>query len=420
MLRSLFGYALILACSSIFGRGSDWRDKNSWRPAAYGILFQVVLISVLMNFPICISGIERVASGIMKLKDATVEGTKFVFGYLGGDELPFDVLDGRSPFVFALQALPTVILVGALSAILTYLKILPVIAKVIGRAFKAVFNVDEAVGIVTAAKIFVGQIEAPLLVKHKLASFREKDIFIILALAFATTSASVMPIYAGALEGVCHGAMKHILTSSVVSVISVHIVCSLMMRGGSTGNGGLVSDHEHDAPYSSFMGAMSKGLSDGAFVWWCIVGSLIGTVALIAFTNYLLALFPDVGGQSITLQRIFGVCMYPFAWLLDVSSRDTMSVSQILGAKTAVNELVAFFDLAKSGVEPKSIVKTIYAINNFGNFACIGITVGGISAIAPSQKCISSLAWKAFFAGLLATGLTAMIMSAFLDFLEIV
>ncbi|MDR1333498.1 MAG: hypothetical protein LBJ69_03815, partial [Holosporales bacterium] len=152
------------------------------------------------------------------------------------------------------------------------------------------------------------------------------------------------------------------------------------------------------------------------FVWWCIVGSLIGTVALIALTNYILGALPDIGGQQITLQRILGVFMYPFAWLLDIVPSDITAISQILGTKTAINELVAFFDLAKAGVDPMSVTKAIYAINNFGNFACIGITVGGISALAPSQKCIAPLAWKAFLAGLLATGLTSMIMSVFLDF----
>jgi CNT family concentrative nucleoside transporter len=386
----------------------------------YGIIFQIVLIFVLMKFPICISGVEYIAGGIMKLKDATLEGTKFVFGYIGGDVLPFDVADGRSPFVFAFQALPTVIITGALAAILTYLKIFPIIAKAIGYAFKKVFRVNETVGIITAAKIFVGQIEAPLLVKHRLPSLRENDMFIILALAFATTSAATMPIYAGALDGICQDAMKHILMSSVVSVISVHIICPLMMHGNGTDDIKTAVDHEPELPYSSFMGAMSKGISDGAFVWWCIVGSLVGTVALIALINYLLGLFPDVGGESITLQKIFGVCMYPFAWLLDVAPKDVMSVSQVLGTKTAVNELVAFFDLAKANLDSGSATKAIYALNNYGNFACIGITIGGISALVPSQKCIASLAWKAFWAGLLATGLTAMIMSVFLDCLELV
>ncbi|MDR2458485.1 MAG: hypothetical protein LBD43_00080 [Holosporales bacterium] len=411
----------MLGCAFLIGGCTAWRNRGCWRPVIYGILFQVALIFVLMKFPICISGIEYLANGIMKLKDATLEGTKFVFGYIGGDMLPFDILDGRSPFVFAFQALPTVILTGALAAILTYLKVFPIIAKVMGYAFKKVFGVNETVGIITAAKIFVGQVEAPLLVKHRLPFLRENDIFIILALAFATTSVATMPIYAGALDGICQDAMKHVLVSSVVSVISVHIICPLMMQSGRVDDDiGTASSQESTLPYSSFMGAMSKGVSDGAFVWWCIVGSLIGAVALIALTNYLLGLFPDVGGEPITLQRIFGICMYPFAWLLDVASKDVMSVSQILGTKTAVNELVAFFDLAKAGLDSGSVTKAIYALNNFGNFACIGITIGGISALAPSQKCISALACKAFWAGLLATGLTAMIMSVFLDCLELV
>ncbi|MDR1333184.1 MAG: hypothetical protein LBJ69_02150, partial [Holosporales bacterium] len=243
MLRSLLGYFVILAGAFAVGGRAGWRSRDLWRPVVYGIAFQALIVFVIMNFPVCIAGIEHVANGIMKLQEATLEGTKFVFGYIGGDVLPFDMKGGvNPPFVFAFQALPTVIIVGALAAILTYLKILPFLARVIGYVFKAVFRVDESVGIVTAAKIFVGQIEAPLLIKHKLPSLRTKDIFIILALAFATTSASVMPIYAGAISSICPDAMKHILMSSVVSVISVHIICSLMMRDDGTGSDAHLAD----------------------------------------------------------------------------------------------------------------------------------------------------------------------------------
>lgn len=367
-----------------------------------------------MNLPACISVIEYVANGVMKLKDATIEGTKFVFGYVGGGDLPFELKENGSPFVFAFQVLPTVILVGTLSAILTYFKILPFLAKIIGFVFKFVFKIKSSIGMVAAAKIFVGQLEAPLLIKHKLQSLPKSDIFIILTLAFATTSAAVMPIYASALEGVCPNAMKHIIISTVLSVISVLIVSAIVMPSDKSEiEVSNLDGIKEKSQYGSFMGAMSKGLSDGLFVWWCIVGSLIGMIALITFSNYIFALLPDYAGAPITLQRIFGLFMYPFAWLMGIQSQDLTAVAQILGTKIALNETIAFFDLAKANISTESVMKTIYAINNFGNFACIGITVGGLSALAPGQKSITELAGKAFVAGFLATGLTATLMSVF-------
>ena len=414
MLRSIIGYFLFLIATLWLCEDKDIKLSRNWKPVIYGIIFQFGVMFLMTNLPAFISGIEYVARGFMRLKDATLEGTKFVFGYIGGGELPFDLTEGKMPFVFAFQVLPTVILVSGLSAILTYFKILSVLSKIIGSVFRFIFKIKDSIGMVAAAKIFVGQLEAPLLIKHKLQYLPKSDIFIILSLAFATTSCAVMPIYASVLDGICLNPMKHIIISTVLSVISVLIVCSIAMPEDKL-EINYQDDKSEENPYNSFMGAMSKGLSDGAFVWWSIVGSLIGTIALITLANYLLALLPDYLGSPITLQRIFGFFMYPFAWLMGIESADLSAVSQILGTKMALNETIAFFDLAKANISQESVVKTIYAINNFGNFSCIGITVAGLTALAPNQKSIVTLAGKAFVAGFLASGLTATLISVFLS-----
>lgn len=417
MLRPIVGYFLFLIAALWLCEEKDIKLSRNWKPVLFGILFQVLVVFAFTNSPGCVSFIECAARGVMKLKDATIEGTKFCFGYIGGGDLPFDLKDGSTGFVFAFQVLPTVILVSSLSAALTYLRIFPFLAKSVGYIFKLVFGVKSYIGMVAAAKIFVGQLEAPLLIKHKLPSLPKSEIFIILALAFATTSAAVMPIYASVLSPVCPDAMKHIIISSVLGVISVLIVAAIAMPPESDGIDGSNIECIADEPsHGSLMGAISKGLTDGLFVWWCIVGSLIGMIALIALANYILALLPDYAGSPITLQRIFGVFMYPFAWLMDIPDQDLTAVSQIIGTKMAVNETVAFFDLAKSAVSSESVVKTIYAINNFGNFSCIGITVGGLSAMAPGKRSITELVGKAFFGGFLATGLGAMLMGIFFAF----
>lgn len=417
MLRPIVGYFLFLIAALWLCEEKDIKLSRNWKPVLFGILFQVLVVFAFTNSPGCVSFIECAARGVMKLKDATIEGTKFCFGYIGGGDLPFDLKEGSTGFVFAFQVLPTVILVSALSAALTYLRIFPFLAKSVGYIFKLVFGVKSYIGMVAAAKIFVGQLEAPLLIKHKLPSLPKSEIFIILALAFATTSAAVMPIYASVLSPVCPDAMNHIIISSVLGVISVLIVAAIAMPPESDGIDGSNIECIADEPsHGSLMGAISKGLTDGLFVWWCIVGSLIGMIALIALANYILALLPDYAGSPITLQRIFGVFMYPFAWLMDIPDQDLTAVSQIIGTKMAVNETVAFFDLAKSAVSSESVVKTIYAINNFGNFSCIGITVGGLSSMAPGKRSITELVGKAFFGGFLATGLGATLMGIFFAF----
>ena len=412
MAQAFLGYVLFLFIAFLLRGKQGVGASRNYKIILYGILFQIVLMFAMTHLPMLVSALESVARGVMKLQSATLEGTKSVFGYLGGDTAPFEMKDGGNTFVLAFQALPTVILVAALSAVLTYLKVLPFLSKIVGYVFKAVFNVSESIGMVAAARIFIGQLEAPLLVKQNLPYLSRSEMFTVLALAFATSSAAVTPVYAACIHDFCPNAMQHIIMSSVLNVISVLILTSVVMKNEST-----LMEHKAqnaEKPYSSFMGAMSKGLGDGMYIWWCIVGSLVGMIALITFFNYILELLPDFGSEPITLQRICGLIMYPFAWLIGIEAKDVFAVSQILGTKLVLNELVAFFDLAKSGISEMSMIKTIYAINNFGNFACIGITVGGMMALVPSQKSITELAGKAFVVSLLATGLSATLASLML------
>jgi len=411
MVRSIAGYFVFLIASIFLIEKSNIKLNRNWKPVLFGILLQITVAFALTNIPACISAIEWVARGVMKLKDATIEGTKFCFGYIGGGDLPFDVKGNSNTFIFAFQVLPTIILVSTLAATLRYLRILPIISNILGYVFRLVFKVKSYIGMVAVAKIFVGQLDAPLLIKNKLNTLPKSEMFIVLALSFATASAAVMPIYSSVIESVCPDALKHIIISSVLGVISTLIVASIAMpsEDGDASNMSIKEKSEH----TGFMDAVTKGLTDGFTVWWCVVGSLIGTVALIALINYILDLLPNCTGEPITLQRIFGIFMYPYAWLMGIPSQDITAVSQIIGTRLAVNETIAFFDLAKATISSESVVKTIYAINNFGNFSAIGITVAGLAAMAPGHQHISSIIWKAFIAGFLATGLTATIAGMF-------
>jgi CNT family concentrative nucleoside transporter len=392
MFRPIVGYLVLLVIAFLLGGFDSIKRRRDWKVIGLGIILQIAIVFAMINSTPVVSFFEWIAQGVMHLRDATIEGTKFVFGYVGGDVAPFQVIEGGSTFVLGFQALPTVILFGTLAAVLTYLNVLPVLAKIVGYVFRKVFKINESVGMIAAARIFIGQLEAPLLIKHKLSALSKSDVFIILVLAFSTASAAITPICASAVEAICPDAMKHIIMSSVVSVISALIVCAVMGPIWDTEDSAAPSDEvvaaDSSKPYSSFMGALSRGLSDGCFVWWCIVGSMIGMVALIAFVNQILALFSGGNGHPLTLQGIFGFIMYPFAWIIGVRDADLSAISQILGTKLAVNEIVAYFDLAKCEVARDSVVKVIYAITNFGNFSCIGVTVGGMAALVPSQKCI--------------------------------
>lgn len=411
IIRPLMGYCLFLGLAYILSNRKELLLKKQWKYVVFGIILQVCLVFAMTNIHLIINGIETMASGVMKLRDATIDGTKFVFGYVGGGDLPFELKEGASSFVFAFQAFPTIILVSVLTAILTYLNIIPYLSKAIGPLFKKVFGVSNSLGVVASAKIFLGQFEAPMLVKADLPTVSKSEMFTIMSFAFSTASASLMPVYATAISSICPNAMTHIIMSSVIGVISTLIICKIMMPEEYIEL--QPNSSKKEDLYPDFMTAVSKGTSDGAFVWWAVIGTLIGIVALIALINYILGSFPNIFGEPLTLQRIFGAIMYPFAWILGISDSDIFKVSQIIGLKFVVNETVAFFDIVKTGMSQESVVSTIYAITNFGNFACIGMTMGGLSALCPSRKDIPSLGFISFIAGTLATGLTATLMRLF-------
>ena len=378
--------------------------RSIWKIILFGILFQIALVILFTKNQTAISVIESISSFMSKLKDATLEGTKFVFGYLSSEELPFVVKPNSSIFIFAFQTLPTIILVSVLSAILNYTKILPFISKLIGIIIGYIFKLRKSISMVTVAKIFLGQIEAPLLIKPELNYLKRFDMFLIMSLAFSTTSAAVMPMYSDVLKSVCPNAMNHLIISSVLNVISTIIICYVQKP---------VEDRTPEInnlpnkTYNNIFDAISKGLADGASAWWGIVGSLIGMVALVAFINYILSTL-----APITLQQITSVFMYPIAWLLGINNSDISQFAQLLGTKMVVNETVAFFDLASMHLSQESVIKAIYILNNFGNFACIGITVVGLQSLSNNSN-ITQLAGKAFFSGFIATIFTTALIGIF-------
>ena len=415
MIRAIAGYFVFLVASIFLAEKSSIKLNRNWKPVLFGILLQIMVAFALTNIPACISAIEWVARGVMKLKDATIEGTKFCFGYIGGGDLPFNVKENGKTFIFAFQALPSIILVSVLSAILMYFKILPFLSKVVGGVLKFVFNIKLYIGMFAITRIFIGPQENLFLIKNKLNNLTKSETFTILSLAFVTSSAGNMPVIANILSEVCPDALKHVITASILNIISVLILSRVAVPTEDS----IVDerfDISEERKHTNLMGVISQGLSDGLNTWWRVVGSLIGVIALIYIINYTLALLPDyLSGGAITLQKLFGLVMYPFTWLMGIDAQNLYKVAQIIGTKIAVNETVAFSDLAKSSISQVDITKSIYAICNFGNFSTLGATISSMVALAPKNTWTSKVIGRAFICGFLATCLSTTLMSIVFD-----
>lgn len=391
----------LMACWLI----SENRKKVSLKVIITGLVTQIFLAVVMIEVPMVRSFFMKLGQLVTTLKEATLQGTTFVFGYIGGGEIPFLMKDGGNTFSLTFQALPMVFVVSAISMLLFYWQILPLVVRCFSWILQRIMGIGGALGVCGAAKIFLGQTEAPLLIRPYLNELSRSELFTVMTLGMATTSGTVMALYAALLDSAVPNVLSHILTASIISVPAAITLSRIMVpQTGDVTSGNLIMPYE----FTSSMDAISKGASDGIRLFINIVAVLIVFVALVALLNKMMAsLLPYVYGEPLTLQRILGTIMAPFTWLMGIPWEEAKIAGSLLGTKTILNEIYAFTELAKTSPEllsPHSRLIMVYALCGFANFSSIGIQIGGLGTMAPERrKDIISLGFKAVFAGTLST-----------------
>jgi len=356
-----------------------------------------------------ITGLLGLNDGMLALEKATQAGTSFVFGYLGGGNPPFIESDPGSSFILAFRALPLVLVISALSALLFYWRILPLVVRGVSWVLERVMGVGGVVGLATAANVFVGMVEAPLVVKPYLARVSRGELFAIMACGMATISGTVLFLYASLLRDVVPGALGHLFVASILSAPAALVVSFLMVPPTEDPTGGRL---ELRSPAQNSIDALTRGALDGAQLFISIVAMLIVFVALVALANALLGAWPAVAGAPLSLERLLGWAFAPLAWACGVPWSEAAVAGQLLGKKTVLNELVAYLDLVglpDGALSPRSRVLMTYALCGFANFGSLGIMLGGMGAMLPPERRgeLSALGMKSIVAGLLSTCATA-------------
>lgn len=381
---------------------SEDRRAVKKRRILQGLFLQIFLAVILTQFPVIRQGFEYLSRGVDALKIATQAGTSFVFGYLGGGDVPFSATG--STFIFALQALPMIMVVSALSMLLFYLNILPWIVKHISWFWRKTMNIGGALGTAAAAKIFMGNIEAPLLIRPYLSKFTRSELFTIMTCGMATTAAAVMALYAMILKDLIPNTLGHILTASIISIPAAITLSRIMVPEKSEQTSGtFVMPYQ----FSNWMDAVSKGTSDGLNIFLNIIAMLVVVIALVALGNSILSFLPNIAGEAITFERLFGFAFAPITWLMGIPWSESLVAGKLLGTKTVVNEVVAFLELAKvkpGELSPQSSLIMMYALCGFANFSAIGIAIAGMGAMIPERKDeIIGLSMKSILTGTFAT-----------------
>jgi CNT family concentrative nucleoside transporter len=412
VLQSAFGLVALLAIAWLM---SESRRAVPWRIVVSGIILQLLLAALLLKAPPVKHFFLALNELLLALERATQAGTAFVFGYLGGAPLPFADSHAGTSFVLAFRALPLILVVSALSALLFYWRVLPFIVRSMSAVLEKTMGVGGAVGLSTAANVFIGMVEAPLFVRPYLARMSRGELFIVMTCGMAGVAGTVMVIYASMLGPVVPDATGHILSASIISAPTAIVVAALMVPPeGAPTAGELMSQ----SAARGAMDAITRGTLEGLALLLNIVALLIVLVALVTLANLMLQVLPDFYGAPITLQRILSVLMAPLVWLAGIPWPEALTAGALMGTKTILNEFLAYTEMSRLPPEALSLRSRVimtYALCGFANFGSLGIMIGGLATLVPERRDeIVALGLRSIVSGTLATLATGAAVGVFL------
>jgi CNT family concentrative nucleoside transporter len=414
-LQSAFGVFALLAIAWALGEN---RRAASFRQAAIGLVVTLVTALVLIKVPLVAKAFGAINDAVSTIAAASRAGTSFVFGYLGGGALPFDLKAPGADFILAFQALPIILVMSVLTTLLFYWRVLPPVVRGMAWLLERTLGVGGAVGLSTAANIFLGMVEAPLFIRPYLAQLTRSELFLVMTGGMAGIAGTVLVLYATLLAPLIPDAAAHFVIASVLGAPAAILVSLIMVPEISDKRtGGMLADPrvagdpriagDPDIHASSTMDAIVKGTTTGLELLLNIVAMLLVLVALVYLANAILGLLPEIGGARISLQRLLGYLMAPVCWLMGLPWSQAITAGSLMGTKTVLNELIAYVDLSKLGadaLDPRSRLIMLYAMCGFANFASLGIMIGGLGTMAPERREeINALGVKSIVSGTLTT-----------------
>jgi CNT family concentrative nucleoside transporter len=404
----------IICFISVIAASSKNLHAVSWRTVGWGMALQIGLALIILKLEI--GGVKpgylffsHVADGVKKFLEFTNEGSLFVFRVLANQPAMEKVFGPGQGFVFAFTALPTIIFVSSFFTVLYYFGVLQFIVAMFARGMMFAMRTSGAETLSAAANVFMGQTEAPIIVKPYVPSMTQSELLALMVGGMATISGGVMAVY------ISLGADPvAILTTSVMAapcgLYLSKIMYPEMEQPATRGDVTIVVEKQH----TNAIDAASAGASDGMVLAINVAAMLIAFLAFIALFDYLLGLI----SPQLSMARIFAWVFAPVAVLMGVPTQDVPAIGDLLGTKLVANEFVAYVKLTgtyKGVISDRSYTLATYALTGFANFASIGIQLGGIGAMAPSRRGdLARLGSRALLAGFIATLINASIAAALL------
>jgi CNT family concentrative nucleoside transporter len=403
--QGLIGLAAVLLLA--WSLSKDRANRPGWRWLGGALLLQLAIAVIVVRVPAVWAAVSVANQGVAAIEKATLVGSSYMFGFLGGAPLPFALAQGASPpLIIAFQILPLIIVFSALSALLWHWGILKALVRGLSWALRRTLGVSGVVGLGGGGTLFLGVVESPLALRAWFATMSRSDLFAIMAMIMATISGAILVLYASTLGNVIPNAAGHLIVASLISLPAALMVARLMVPGQPQST----EPAEPDLAYDGAMDAVVRGAMEGVQLMLAVIGIIITIFALVALADQILALAPHVDGAALTLKRMFGWIFSPFMWAIGVPWDQAPAAGALMGTKAILNEYVAYLDLAAlpaGTLDPRSALIVTYALAGFANLASIGLLVSTIASLSPERRAeAAGLGVKSWIAGNLATLMT--------------
>ncbi|MEM7568381.1 MAG: nucleoside transporter C-terminal domain-containing protein [Pseudomonadota bacterium] len=390
---------ILFICLAAWAISEDRSQRPSWRWIGGALALQFALAFVILRVPFVWEALGLANQAVIAVEAATLKGSSYMFGYLGGAELPFALKEGaQQPVIIAFQILPLVIVFSALAAVLWHWGVLRLIVRGLSWALQKTLGVSGVVGLMGGANLFLGVVEAPLAVRAYFEKVSRAELFAMMVLTMSTISGAILVLYAQTLAPVVDKAVGHMISASLISLPAALLLARLMVPGSQE-----TAAQDTSLRYDSTIDAIITGTMDGLKLFLAVIAIIMVIFALVALADSVLAFLPAIDGEPITIRRAFGWLFAPLMWLMGVPWADAQTAGQLMGTKAILNEYVAYLELAglpQDTLTGRGRIITLYALCGFANLASIGLLVSTIATLAPTRKAeVAGLGVKSWMAG---------------------
>lgn len=395
--------------------GIAWVFSKNKRAISYMSILKIFVVYGLLTYTLTQTMLPYGLFSILEfafkcLRRSLMAGTHFVFGNLGGESAHVSNAS-NVPFILAFQVLPMIIFISAFSKLLYHWGVIQFISRILEKAMELLFNLNGVTGLFCSLKLFFAYVEAALLVQNYLQRISDSQFFLILVVGLSTTSISMMGVYEGLLTGVIQHPIHHIITCTLISIPASVLISYILVPETSTPADMEDVCLERSTEFRNGFHALVTGTAEGTKIYVQVVMNLLVMVALVAFMDHILGIFPAVHGMPLTCSRLLGWALAWVVWLFGIPWSECIQAAQFLGVRIIENEIIAYSQMVSSALTPYTKGLMVYPLCSFASFATLGVWMASLLRLALNRDTfiLKHISW-AFLGAILVSFLNGSVM----------